>query len=78
MPSACVRLILTSLKDEADLTNLQMRNWQSNIVTPFLTLVEIGREIRNRAVERSCRDYENKYMKAEADARKHAKVSFIE
>ncbi|EJD74934.1 GTP-ase activating protein for Arf containing protein [Loa loa] len=27
----------------------------------------------NRGVERSCRDYENKYMKAEADARKHAK-----
>ncbi|VDN91236.1 unnamed protein product [Brugia pahangi] len=61
------------IKDEADLTNLQMRNWQSNIVTPFLTLVEIGREIRNRGVERSCRDYENKYVKAEADARKHAK-----
>lgn len=55
-----------------------MRNWQSNIVTPFLTLVEIGRDIRNRGVERSCRDYENKYVKAEADARKHAKVGFIE
>ncbi|MCP9265137.1 GTP-ase activating protein for Arf containing protein [Dirofilaria immitis] len=61
------------IKDEADLTNLQMRNWQNNIVNPFLTLVEIAREIRNRGVERSCRDYENKYMKAEADARKHAK-----
>ncbi|VDK76715.1 unnamed protein product [Litomosoides sigmodontis] len=61
------------IKDEADLANLQTRNWQSNIVTPFLTLVEIGREIRNRAVERSCRDYENRYAKAEADARKHAK-----
>uniref|UniRef100_A0A915PJS0 Uncharacterized protein n=1 Tax=Setaria digitata TaxID=48799 RepID=A0A915PJS0_9BILA len=61
------------IKDEADLTNLQMHNWQSNIVNPFLTLVEIGREIRNRGVERSCRDYENKYVKAEADARKHAK-----
>ncbi|VDK66770.1 unnamed protein product [Onchocerca ochengi] len=61
------------IKDEADLTNLQMRNWQSNIVNPFVTLVEIAREIRNRGVERSCRDYENKYMKAEADARKHAK-----
>ncbi|VDO30144.1 unnamed protein product [Onchocerca flexuosa] len=61
------------IKDEADLTNLQMRNWQSNIVNPFATLVEIAREIRNRGVERSCRDYENKYMKAEADARKHAK-----
>uniref|UniRef100_A0A158Q8I3 PH domain-containing protein n=1 Tax=Elaeophora elaphi TaxID=1147741 RepID=A0A158Q8I3_9BILA len=61
------------VKDEADLTNLQMRNWQSNIVTPFVALVEMGREIRNRGVERSCRDYENKYVKAEADARKHAK-----
>ncbi|CAG9530450.1 unnamed protein product [Cercopithifilaria johnstoni] len=61
------------IKDEADLMNLQMRNWQSNIVNPFITLVEIGREIRNRGVERSCRDYENKYVKAEADARKHAK-----
>lgn len=75
MNSAHAELILILLKEEADLTNLQMRNWQSNIVTPFITLMEIGREIRNRGVEKSCRDYENKYMKAEADARKHAKVS---
>lgn len=72
------RVNLNVAKDEADLASLQMRNWQNNIVTPFLTLVEIGREIRNRAVERSCRDYENRYAKAEADARKHAKVDFIE
>ncbi|VDN08528.1 unnamed protein product [Thelazia callipaeda] len=61
------------IKDEVDLTNMQMHNWQGNIVSPLQTLVENGREIRNRGVERSCRDYENKYVKAEADARKHAK-----
>ncbi|VDN36423.1 unnamed protein product [Gongylonema pulchrum] len=62
-------------EDEADLANLQMRNWQNNIVNPLLALVEAGRDIRSRGVERSCRDYENKFVKAEADAKKHAKVS---
>lgn len=52
-----------------------MRNWQSNIVYPLLALVDTGRDTRNRGVERSCREYESKFLKAETDAKKHAKVS---
>lgn len=53
---------------------MQIKNWQNNIVHPLDLLISAPNETRNRAVDRACRDYENKFAKAEVEAKKHAKV----
>lgn len=63
------------LKGEAELMNGQVRNWSNNIVHPLDLLCAAPNDIRNKAVDKACREYEAKFIKAESDARRHAKQS---
>lgn len=66
--------LFTYLQSETELSNLLGWNWHNNIVHPLGLIVSAGGEVRLRTIEKACCDYENKFIKAETDAKKHAKV----
>lgn len=68
---------LIALQNEKELTSSLVKNWHNNIVHPMELLAAAPSETRNRGVERACREYENKFAKAEAEAKKHAKVQAL-
>lgn len=58
------------LKGECDLVKEQVRNWTNNMVHPFDLLCSAHYDLKHKAVDKACREYESKFAKAESDAKK--------
>uniref|UniRef100_F1KRU5 Arf-GAP with SH3 domain, ANK repeat and PH domain-containing protein 1 n=1 Tax=Ascaris suum TaxID=6253 RepID=F1KRU5_ASCSU len=61
------------LRGEAELASGQLRNWHNNMVHPLDLLIAAPSDMRTKTVDKACRDYESKFLKAETEARKAAK-----
>uniref|UniRef100_A0A158QAB9 Arf-GAP domain-containing protein n=1 Tax=Enterobius vermicularis TaxID=51028 RepID=A0A158QAB9_ENTVE len=65
-------------ESESNLVSDQIRNWNNNMIHPLDLLMSAPNELRNKGVDKACRDYDTKFVKAEAEAKKHAKSWAVE
>uniref|UniRef100_A0A183V977 Arf-GAP with coiled-coil, ANK repeat and PH domain-containing protein 2 n=1 Tax=Toxocara canis TaxID=6265 RepID=A0A183V977_TOXCA len=61
------------LRGKAELASGQLRNWHNNMTHPLDLLVAAPNDFRTKTVDKACRDYESRFLKAETEARKAAK-----